>query len=172
MNDIEILGATLVDLENEVDDFHFVSIGEGNLKPRFLDQIKNVNFTEFPSVSTLEVSEIVSASDLVVIPRKKIKTDTGGNVPVKCYESLAAGIPFVLTVNEEDESSKLFGDKEFAKLVSTDDKNILKSAILEMLKRTDLRELGLKGREFVVKNFDRKKQSEKLIKIIEEIGKS
>lgn len=169
MNDINILGEVLKEIQTGKEKFHFVSLGEGNLKNDFLNKIQDINFSEYPSLSLEEVAEIVSLTDFVVIPRKEIKTDTGGNVPVKCYESLAAGVPFILSVNKNDESYKIFSNKEFAFLIPVNDKIKLTESILSLINRTDLRELGLKGREFITQNFDRKKQSQKLVKIIEQL---
>ncbi len=173
MNDLEILSEVLQQMQSKKDIFHFISIGEGNIKKDFLDKIKDkINYTDFPSLATHDVAEIVSISDLVLIPRKKIETNTGGNVPVKSYESLAAGVPCILSVNENDESSEIFADKEFVILIRAGEVSDLKEALQTSLRMENLEELGKKGREFVIQNFDRKKQSEKLVKIIEELEKS
>lgn len=173
MNDLEILSEALQKMQHSKDIFHFVTIGEGNLKKEFLENIKgNIDYTDFPSLSTNDVAEIVSVSDLIVIPRKKIDADTGGNVPVKSYESLAAGVPIILSVNKNDESSKIFADKEFVILIRAGEVSELIEALHNSLRMENLKELGKKGREFVIQNFDRKKQSEKLVKIIEELEKS
>jgi glycosyltransferase involved in cell wall biosynthesis len=171
MNDIEILGDSLRQLGSEKNRFQFISIGDGSLKNSFINKIKNlIDFKDFSSLSSEDVNKIVSACDVSIIPRKKIKLDTGGNVPVKCYESLAAGVPFILSINEDDESSHIFENCPGAFLVPAGEKNALFNEVLRIIKTNSIQKLGLKGRDFIINNFDRSKQTEKLIYIVKNLS--
>lgn len=167
MNDVEILCQSLKELSDHRKSFHFVSIGEGNLRNGFEKKIANaINYTMLPSLPINEVADIISASDFSLIPRKKIELDTGGNLPVKCFESLSAGIPFLLSVNEGDESSRIFANKNFAELIPAGDKQALKEAIEKLIQSDTTENTGSAGRKFVTENFSRKMQSKKLLDIM------
>ncbi len=163
MNDIEILGDALVSLCEQNNNFHFISIGSGNQKEEFINKIKNkISFTHFDSLDSTKVAELVAASDLSLIPRKPIETDTGGNIPVKCFESWACGVPVLLSTIENTEISRIFDECGSGKRISPADSNLFMNEILNLFGRDDLNDLGKKGSEFVKINFDRKIQAEKI----------
>ena len=94
MNDIEILAKSLSGLSNLREKYHVVLVGNGDNRNYLLDEIKdNVNYTMMDSLDSGSLAKLVAASDVSLIPRKKIRHDTGGNTPVKCFESWAAGVP-------------------------------------------------------------------------------
>ena len=90
-------------------DFFFIAIGDGTNRSDFLKKIESkIDYKHFPSLSNLDVAEILSASNISLIPRKKISKDTGGNIPVKCFESWAAGIPVVMSSIKNTETTEIF----------------------------------------------------------------
>ena len=90
MNDIELLADALIKIRKKGKDFFFVAVGTGTNAAKLFDKIDDlVEYKHFPSLTNSEVAEILSSSNISLIPRKKIIKDTGGNIPVKCYESWA-----------------------------------------------------------------------------------
>ena len=87
------------------------------------------------------------------------------NIPVKCFESWASGIPVLLSNIEDAEVSDIFKKCESGVLVNPDSVEELLNGLDSLLKN-DLNELSEKGRTFVIENFDRRRQSQKLADII------
>ncbi len=166
MNDIKILGDFLTHQKFINKNIHFLSIGSGDNLNNLLSEIKSkISYTSIKSVPMEEVAKLVASSDISIIPRKNIKKDTGGNIPVKCFESWASGIPVLLSNIEDAEVSEIFNKCRAGVLVEPNNVDALVSG-LDILLNEDIIELGFKGRQFVIENFDRRKQSEKLIELI------
>ena len=166
MNDIETLGKFLISDRFINRNIHFLSIGSGVNLENLIQMVDGkISYNTIASLPMEEVAKLVAASDISIIPRKNIRNDTGGNIPVKCFESWACGIPVLLSNIEDAEVSDIFKKCESGVLVNPDSIEELVDG-LEILLNSNLNEIGKKGRAFVVENFDRKKQSQKLAKII------
>lgn len=166
MNDIEILGDFLTHEKFVSKDIHFLSIGSGDNLERLINKIAgNISYTSIYSLPMEEVAELVAASEISIIPRKSIKKDTGGNIPVKCFESWASGIPVLLSNIEDAEVSEIFKKCGAGILVDADNVEALVNGLDDLLYK-DLKELGNMGRSYVIENFDRRKQSDKLLGIL------
>ncbi len=166
MNDIEILGDFLIDEKFINKDIHFLSIGSGDNLENLIEKIEGkISYTSIYSLPMEEVAELVAASEISIIPRKGIKKDTGGNIPVKCFESWACGVPVLLSNIEDAEVSEIFKKCNSGVLVEANNVGALVNG-LDDLFDVDLIELGKKGRDYVIENFDRKKESEKLLHIL------
>jgi len=166
MNDIEILGEFLTHEKLNSESFHFLSIGSGDNLDKLIRKIKGrISYTSIFSLPMEEVAQLVAASDISIIPRKNIKKDTGGNIPVKCFESWSSEVPVLLSNIEDAEVSNIFNQCKAGILVEASNVEALVDGLNSLLSE-DLKELGTKGREFVINNYDRRQQSEKLIKII------
>ena len=167
MNDIEILGDFLIHEKFTKKNIHFLSIGSGDNLENLIKKIEGkISYTSILSLPMEEVAELVAASDISIIPRKNIKKDTGGNIPVKCFESWASGIPVLLSNIEDAEVSEIFKECGSGILVDTDSAELLINGLDDLLNR-DLKELGYLGMNYVIDNFDRRKQSKKLVEIIQ-----
>ena len=169
MNDIEILGEFLVNEKVISNNFHFLSIGSGDNLNNLLQKIDNkISFTSIKSLEMNKLSKLLAASDISIIPRKNIDVDTGGNIPVKCFESWAAGIPVLLSNIEDAEVTDIFNKCNAGILVETNNVNALVAG-LDLIFIKDMKQLSNEGRQFVIDNFDRKKQSSKLAELIDEM---
>jgi glycosyltransferase involved in cell wall biosynthesis len=109
-------------------------------------------------------------ADISLIPRKKLEQDTGGNTPVKCFESWASEVPVLLSANKESEITKILTESEAGKYVRPDNPSDFKNALLELMNDPQLKELGIKGRKFVEGKFDRRIQTQKLLSIIDDLS--
>ena len=166
MNDIETLGKFLIDPLIQNLKIHFLSIGSGDNLDNLIEKIHgNISYTSILSLPMEEVAKLVASSDASIIPRKAIKKDTGGNIPVKCFESWAAGIPVLLSNINDAEISEIFMSCGAGVLVPPNDSEAFVKGLNELLKK-DTSQLGLDGRNFVIKKYDRRKQSEKLLYLI------
>lgn len=166
MNDIDVLGEFLIHEKVISNNIHFLSIGSGDNLNNLLKKIDNkILFTSIKSLEMNELAKLLAASDISIIPRKNIKEDTGGNIPVKCFESWAAGIPVLLSNIEDAEIAEIFDKCNAGALVKTNDVDALIDGLNEILNK-DLEILKKEGREFVIENFDRKKQSLKLAELL------
>ena len=169
MNDIDTMGKFLISEKVINNEFHFLSIGSGDNLDSLIQIIEGqISYTSINSLPMEEVALLVAASDISIIPRKSIINDTGGNIPVKCFESWAAGIPVLLSNIEDAEVAKIFNSCGAGVIVPPDNKEDLVLGLNELLTK-DLKQLGLKGRQFVIEKYDRIKQSELLVDLIENV---
>lgn len=166
MNDIEILGDFLMHEKLNNKNLHFLSIGSGDNLENLIQKIEGkISYTSILSLPMEEVAKLVAASDVSIIPRKNIKKDTGGNIPVKVFESWASEVPVLLSNINDSEISEIFNKCGSGILVKPNSVDALTSG-LDNLLNNNIKELGVKGRDFVIGNFDRKTQSQKIIKLI------
>jgi glycosyltransferase involved in cell wall biosynthesis len=166
MNDTEMLSEFLLNDRIVNKNIHFLSIGSGDNLNNIIERIKGkISYTALDSLPLNKVAKLVASADISIIPRKGIKKDTGGNIPVKCFESWAAGVPVLLSNINDSEVSDIFNSCKAGILVEVNNSEALINGYEELMK-LDLQELGVMGREYVRENFDRKKQSEKLVEIL------
>jgi len=166
MNDIETLADFLASERLKRENLFFLSIGQGDNLNFLRNKIKEkINCKFIEALPAKNVAQLVAAADISVIPRKSIVKDTGGNIPVKCFESWAAGLPVLLSNIDGAEISKIFDNCGAGIRVQPDSADALVNGLTELLSK-DLSALGKKGRTFVEENFDRKKLSEKLIELL------
>ena len=167
MNDVGLLSISLAELQNLSDKFHIVLIGDGNNRKEFVGRIKGkIEFTYFNNLNKSEIAKIVASSDWSLIPRKFIENDTGGNIPVKCFESWACGVPVLLSGINGTEVQKIFESIKLGKFIKPNNKDELKKTLTEILNEEVAETTKIYGREFVIQNYDRNIQSLKLIEIV------
>ncbi len=167
MNDVDTLAEALSLLRQDGNKFYFLFIGDGVKKADFVQKIEGkIEYKFLKPMSSRELSEVIASCDLSIIPLKKVEGSTGGFIPVKCLESWSAGLPVLLATDNDEKISGIFNVAKAGKIIPPSVSALMALEIKNMLERNDLTELGLNGREFVVNNFDRVKQSEKLAEIL------
>jgi glycosyltransferase involved in cell wall biosynthesis len=170
MNDIELLGDVLSEMEKYHEIFTLITIGDGDNRNAFLDKIKDkIEIQSFNSLDSKELARLLASSDISLVPRKGIKNDTGGNTPVKCFESWASEVPVLLSANEESEIVNYFEECKAGIFVNPNNVNEYKNALIKMITDVDLKKMGLNGRKYIEENFNRIKQSEKLNSIVNKL---
>ena len=171
MNDLDILSEALVKLKKYNNEFYFIAAGDGDNRESFISKIsQSVDYKYMGALNINSLSKILASSDISLIPRKGLKQDTGGNTPVKCFESWAAGVPVILSANPDSEISKIFSENQAGILTEPDNADSFMIAIQSLLKRNDLKKIGLSGRKYVEINFNRKIEAKKLEKIITKLN--
>lgn len=170
MNDIESMESALLNIPNEKKQIHFVAVGGGDLKEEFLKRIsKNMDYSTFHNLSNQEIADLVSVCDISLIPRKDIEKDTGGNIPIKSFESWAAGVPVLLSALTNSEIARIFDKCKGGKMVQPSDPEEYKNGLISLLNEPQLKELGEKGRSFVLGSYDRSYLAKRLVNIVEEV---
>lgn len=170
MNDIELLGNVFSEMGNYREKFLFVAVGNGDNKNDFLKKIKDkIEIQHHDSLDSIDLAKLIAASDISLIPRKGIKHDTGGNIPVKCFESWASDVPVLISANKESEIARIFNKCSGGMLVNPNDVQEYKNSLVKMITNNELKNLGLKGRLYVEENFDRVKESGKLYSLIQKL---
>jgi glycosyltransferase involved in cell wall biosynthesis len=170
MNDIESMELTLKNIQNEKKQIHFVAVGGGDLKEQFLNNIsKNMDYSSFQNLSNQEIADLVSVCDISLIPRKDIEKDTGGNIPIKCFESWAAGVPVLLSALTNSEIARVFDECEGGMKVKPNDPQEYMIGLISLLKEPQLKVLGNKGRTYVLGRYDRGYLAKKIINIAEDL---
>lgn len=170
MNDVDTLATSLTKLDSNNSDIYFLFIGGGAKKGEFIEKIKHhIEFSFFESMGPSEIAKILPACDLSLIPLKKIDKNTGGFIPVKCLESWSAGLPVLLASSGDKEIELIFQESKGGFIIPAGNSDALTAKMIEICNMENLRELGISAREYVIRNFDRKTESRKILGILEEI---
>ena len=135
----------------------FILVGAGPEKEKLLSikvekQLSNVYF--FDAVSKLQMPKIVQASDVSIIPLRKLDLFLGA-IPSKIFENLAMEKPVILAV--DGEARELFVNQGKCALYSEPENTLeLVNNVLLLANNKDLRkQLGERGRVYVEKSFNR-----------------
>ena len=104
-----------------------------------------------------------------MIPRKGLKEDTGGNTPVKCFESWAAGVPVLLSALKNSEIARVFDECNGGLKVKPSDSEEYMNGLVSLLNEPQLKELGRKGRNYVLGKYDRSHLAKRIVNIVEEV---
>lgn len=171
MNDFELLGEALSLLSRFRNKIHFIALGDGDKRNEFLNRISGkIDYSYMNILQGSDVAEILSICDLSIIPLKKINRNTGGFIPVKCFESWASGIPVLLSAINDSEIAKIFLKCSAGKLIEPGNLNVLINGITSIIESPQLEELGKMGREYVKLNFDRYREAEKMNSIVNKLS--
>ena len=135
----------------------FILLGSGPEKEKLLSiktekQLSNVYF--FDAVSKLQMPKIVKASDVSIIPLRKLELFLGA-IPSKIFENLAMEKPVILAV--DGEARELFVNQGKCALYSEpENAEDLTKNVLLLANNEDLRkQLGERGRIYVEESFNR-----------------
>lgn len=147
--------------------------GDGPEKPALEKKaceagLKNIRF--YPSQPRQKMSRIQALWDVAIVPLRNIPIFDGAR-PSKMFELMGGQIPFIFC--GKGEGAELALNSGCAEVVPPENPSELAAAILELsnLPPQSRKEMGLKGREFVVNFYDRSKLAEKFLKELESISK-
>ena len=114
------------------------------------------------------MAKLLSQFDIAIVPLKNIKIFEGAR-PSKIFELMGGQIPFIFC--GKGEGAELAMKSGCARIVPPENPAELATAILELsqLSPESRREMGLKGRNFVVNFYDRAKLAEEFMKELESI---
>jgi len=134
----------------------FLFVGDGPMKPAWEKEVKKLGLEKhfiFPGqVPYREVPLYLGAMDICVAPHR---ADSNQSSPVKIFDYLAAGKAVV--ASDVEAVREIVNDRTIICLSRPNSVQDWSEKILFLLKEKDLRqEMGLKAREYAVKNFDRR----------------
>ena len=143
----------------------FVIIGEGPMKEKWIKKVQNhelVNSFLFTGqVKYEDVAIWIGAMDICVAPFLK---EAGLRSPVKLFDYMACGRPVV--ASKIPGSTDLFSDSNIIKLITPENTEILAHTLIELLgDERKANEIGKRGREFVIAQYDRSMIAEKISNI-------
>jgi glycosyltransferase involved in cell wall biosynthesis len=140
----------------------FVLIGEGPMKKKWIDKVEREGLSNsflFPGqVKYEKVAVWLGAMDICVAPFLK---EAGLRSPVKLFDYMACGRPVV--ASKISGSTDIFENSGAVKLIKPEDPAILADTILDLLvDENKAQQIGKKGREIVVAQYDRKILAKKI----------
>lgn len=144
------------DIVSGVEDIHFVFFGDGPEKRKLIErckdrELKNVHF--FAPRPVNEMPSILSCFDSAVVPLQKLDLFRGA-LPCKLFESMAAGVPIIVSI--EGEAKRLVEKANGGIAITPEDAPAMADAILALYRNPVLRStLGQSGREYILSNCSR-----------------
>ncbi|MEP7338246.1 MAG: glycosyltransferase family 4 protein, partial [Acidobacteriota bacterium] len=141
----------------EHSDIVFVIVGEGTCRDQLaatveLRGLRNVKLLPFQPES--DVPMIYAACDVALIPLRRGITEN--SVPCKTYSIMAAGRPYIASVDDGSTVSKLTAQVGCGVCVAPEDGRALANAVLRLLSDAGARQtMGSSGREYVERHFAR-----------------
>ena len=152
----------------------FLIIAEGSKKSFFEQEIENLNLknVEFFKMKKYEdLIPLIKRIDLgITILRENKYLDAA--YPVKAFDYMAASKPILVSGGLA--MKKLIEENQVGFWVPAEKPKALAGKILEIsnMPKTELEEMGKRGRKLVEKEFNREKQAKKLEQILKEMARS
>ena len=167
-----ILVEALSILKNKGIAFHSTIVGEGPLEDAIHSSIKNLklskNITFLKSVSDEKLDKILSSTSLFVLPCVKAMDGDMDGIPMVIMEAMASSLPIVST--KISGIPELVEDGKTGYLVHANNPCEISKAISKILGNSQLRDnMGEKGREMVILDFNVKTEVKKLVSLWDDI---
>jgi len=151
------------------DDILFVLIGDGMEKPKLIkksqeEKLTNIQFMD--PIPKNKISDYINAANVCTVILKPIFTTT---YPNKVFDYMACAKPIILPI--DGACRKLVINEAKAGLfVNPSDAKDFKEKILYLYNHSsELKKIGERGYNFVLRNFDREKLSQKYLEIIQRL---
>ncbi len=148
----------------------FVLVGDGKEKAALQTQARTQelsNVVFLPSVSKAEMCAVLAAADACLAILKPIK-EFATTYPNKVFDYMAAGKPVVLVI--DGVIRQVVEQAGAGVAVPPGDSQALAAILLQLAQNPDrAHQMGLAGREYVTKYFNRSELSEKLALLLEEM---
>jgi len=147
--------------------FDLYLVGDGDIKRRLKTFVKQNNSEDhvifMGLVDRKKIPDLIAESLIGVAPLRKLKTLEYA-IPTKSYEYMACGIPFIGTGMGEIER---LAEESQGGLIAENGVNSIYKKILFLLNHPkEVQKMGMHGREFVKRYYDRKQISKRLLEII------
>lgn len=154
----------------EVQDIHFVFVGEGPKKADLIalrNQRGLTNVTMLAERPRSEMPAFLSAADVALVPLRKLDLFEGA-VPSKMFDAWACGCPVLLSI--DGEARQILERAEAGLFVEPENAEQMAQAILRLSgERERLRRLGNNGRRFVEAHYSRQRLAERLEALLSEV---
>jgi len=165
-NDLEIL-IQAADALRDKEEIQFVLVGDGKEKEKLVTQsyalkLQNVHF--LPSFPKLEMPKILASSQVCVAVLKPVEAFKT-TFPNKVFDYMAAGRPVILVI--DGVIRQVVEEAEAGIFVQPGSSNGVVQAILKLEQNREMaRKMGLAGRHYVEKYFDRSILSTKMMGVM------
>jgi glycosyltransferase involved in cell wall biosynthesis len=141
-------------------------IGDGPVKKNLIElaqELKLTNTFFHPQVPITNITPYLNISDVLLVSLKNdVVFDTF--IPSKMFDFMACGKPIILSVNGE--ARRIFEEAQAGIYVRPENFYELSNAIIELYENPELCcRCGESGRNYVIKNFSRQEQAQKLEKV-------
>jgi colanic acid biosynthesis glycosyl transferase WcaI len=142
------------DILREEKEIIFLFVGDGSERPKLEQlardkQLPNVRFIDFQPLEVIPRYYSLSSINLSTLRRYKLSE---GVRPSKVFPALASGRPLIYV--GEGEGAEIVRESGGGVVLEPENPELLAGTILELKAQPEYcRELGLKGREYVVKHF-------------------
>jgi glycosyltransferase involved in cell wall biosynthesis len=150
----------------------FALVGDGARKAELerlaaADGLENVRF--LPSRPRQEVPDFYRSADLCLVPLKDVPLFSTF-IPSKMFEIMACGRPILASVRGE--AAEILRDSAAALVVEPEDVSAMRQAIERLRSDAEARaRMGLRGRSFVEKHYDRAELAERYRLRLEDIAR-
>ena len=167
----------LLEVMGELKETHptiaLVLVGEGAYKSQVEKIVTDkdlTNVTMIPFQPYEDISHVFSLGDVGLVISKP---GVGANsVPSKTWSIMSASRP-VLANFDENELKTIIADNECGVFTKAGDKETFKNAIITLYQnREKAQQMGLNGREFVMKNLTKEVGTQKYVDVIKEVVKN
>jgi len=154
----------------DIPDIHFLFVGDGPSKPQLLQlkeklRLRNVTMMEGQPREIIPI--YLSAADAALVPLRRLDLFKGA-LPSKMLDAWACSVPVIMTV--DGEAREVLNMARGGIYVEPESASRLSDAILQLKDNPALRkEYGRNGRDFVIRNYDRKKLAESLEATLKEV---
>ena len=158
-------------LKNRIDKFKFIIIGEGRDKKRIVDKISHYSLEEnFKFLGTYppeKMSDFFACADALIVSLKDTKIFSM-TIPGKLQSYLASGKPIIASLNGI--GAQIINDSNSGFVSNSENAQDFANSIIKLnnLNVSSRQELGLNGRKYFEKEFERSKLLKRLINIFEQ----
>lgn len=167
-NALEPFINTVKKLKNN-QEIHFMVIGNGDLKPKFENELVDCkNITFLPRTEQKNIKYFLQNCDVLYLSTKKSKVWDYGQSMNKVVEYMLAGKPILASYSG---FPSMINEAECGWLVNSADEVILTDTILEISKmsKQQLETIGKRGKDWIIKNRNYAKLASDYIEIITSI---
>jgi len=147
-----------------------ILLGDGKDKPSLQEQAERMQLTNvhfLPPISKIEMPAALAASDACIAILKPIPL-YGTVYPNKVFDYMAAGKPVLLAM--QGVIQEVIESAEAGLVIPPGNPAALANGILYLADNQDIGiQMGKKGRDYVIKHFDRPQQAEKFATLLESL---
>lgn len=155
----------------ERDDIRFLFVGEGAERQALQARAETEaihNATFLGAVPREQMPEVYRTVDLCLVPLRKTELFTSV-IPSKIFEILAMQRPILLSV--DGEARRIVEESEGGMFVPPEDRDAMRNGILELCAdRERCEQMGLKGRDYVMRHFDRSVLAREYLDILRRVA--
>lgn len=149
-------------------DVHFLFVGDGAERQSLADRVRRdglTNVTILGSLPREHMAEVYATADACLVPLRRTELFTTV-IPSKIFEIMAMARPIVLSV--DGEARAIVEQSQGGIFVTPEDVDGMERAIGQLVSdRAAAQSMGARGREFVMRHFDRESLASDYLRVLE-----